>query len=103
MERSREECFLLEYVAISSDSNSFAIRFSSSSYVDPPSVRVLLAADTHHPRTVPKKRSEKEFGRAGRIDISRMNSNGQPSVATMNQGISTSEERVLPKPLTNLK
>ena len=45
--------FRLGYVPISSDSNSFANRFSSSSYVDPPSFIFQLTADTHHPESVP--------------------------------------------------
>ena len=53
--------FRLEYVPISSDSNSFANRFSSLSYVDPPSFNAQLTADTHHPESVPQK----AFRRAG--------------------------------------
>ena len=52
-DRSREGVFWMEYLHVSSDSNSFANRFSSSSYVDPPIVRVQLASDIHHPETVP--------------------------------------------------
>ena len=55
--------FRLGYVAISSDSDSFANGFSSSSYVDPPSFR---SPDAHHPRSVTKQRSEKAFGRPSR-------------------------------------
>ena len=55
--------FQMEYLHVSSDSNSFANRLSSSSYVDPPSFSVQLTLGTHHPESVPKKRSQKTFGR----------------------------------------
>ena len=44
----------MEYLHVSSDANSFANRFSSSSYVDPPSFRLQLTPDTHHPESVPR-------------------------------------------------
>ena len=53
VERFSEGVFWMEYLHVSSDSDSFANRFSSSSYVDPPSFSVQLAADTDHPDTVP--------------------------------------------------
>ena len=53
VERSSEGVFWMEYLRVSSDSNSFANRLSSSSYVDPPSFSVQLTADTHHPESVP--------------------------------------------------
>ena len=53
VERSSEGGFWMEYLHVSSDSDSFANRLSSSSYVDPPSFSVQLAADTDHPDTVP--------------------------------------------------
>ena len=37
VERSREGVFWMEYLYVSSETNSFANRFSSSSYVNPPS------------------------------------------------------------------
>ena len=73
--------FWLGHVSISSDSNSFANRFSSSSYVDPPSFRLQLTPGTTFLVAFPKKRSQRAFGRAGRTHISRIHSNGQPSVA----------------------
>ena len=42
------------YVPISSDSDSFANRLSSSSYVDPPSFSLQLTPDTHHSESVPR-------------------------------------------------
>ena len=48
VERSSEGVFWMEYLRVSSDSNSFANRFSSSNYVDPPSLNVQLTTDTHH-------------------------------------------------------
>ena len=45
--------FRLGYLPISSDSDSFANRLSSSSYVDPPSFRLQLTPDIHHPESVP--------------------------------------------------
>ena len=53
VERSREAIFWMWYLRVSSDSNSFANRLSSWSYVDPPSFSVQLTADTHHPESVP--------------------------------------------------
>ena len=53
VERSSEGVFWMEYLRVSLDSNSFANRFSSSNYVDPPSFSVQLTADTHHPESVP--------------------------------------------------
>ena len=53
VERSSEGVFWMEYLRVTSDSNSFANRLSSSSYVDPPSFNVQLTADTHHPESVP--------------------------------------------------
>ena len=62
--------------------NSFANRLSSSRYVDPPSFRVQLTLDTHHPESVPGSVPESvRPGRPGRTHISRIHSNGQPSVA----------------------
>ena len=40
VERSSEGVFLMGYLRVSSDFNSFANRLSSSSYVDPPSFSV---------------------------------------------------------------
>ena len=53
VERSNEGVFYMEYLHVSSDANSFTNRFSSSSYVDPPSFSAQLTADTHHPESVP--------------------------------------------------
>ena len=53
VERSSEGGFWMEYLHVSSDSDSFANRLSSSSYVDPPSFRLQLTPDTHHPESVP--------------------------------------------------
>ena len=53
VERSSEGVFWMEYLHVSLDSNSFANRLSSSSYVDPPSFSGQLTADIHHPESVP--------------------------------------------------
>ena len=45
--------FRLDYVGVSSSSNSIANRFSSLSYVDYLSFSFQLTPDTHHPETVP--------------------------------------------------
>ena len=77
VERSSEGGFWMEYLHVSADSSSIANRFSSSSYVDPPSFRLRLTPDIHHPESV------RPAGPAGRTHISRIHSNGQPSVATI--------------------
>ena len=80
MERSREGVFWMEYLHVSSDSNSFANRLSSSSYVDPPSFSVQLTPDTHHPESVPESVSA---GR--RSSSSSFHSKRQPAVAIILQ------------------
>ena len=84
-EGSREGGFEMEYLHVFSDSNFFANRLSSSSYVDPPSFRVQLTPDIRHPesvlRSVPKERS----AGPGRTHISQIHSNGQPSVAMISR------------------
>ena len=47
--RSKEGCFPLGYVGVSSDANSFPNRFSSSSYVDPWCSNPHIMLDTDHP------------------------------------------------------
>ena len=79
VERSSEGVFWMEYLHVSSDSNSFANRLSSSSYVDPPSFSVQLTADTHHPESVPG--SVPESVSAGRTRTSSFHSKRQPAVA----------------------
>ena len=51
VERSIGGGFWMEHLRVSSDSNSFANRLSSSSYVDPPSFNVQLIPDTRHPES----------------------------------------------------
>ena len=48
----------MEYLRVSSDSNSFANQLRSSSYVDPPSFSIQLTADTHQPESVPRSVSD---------------------------------------------
>ena len=80
--RSKEGCFPLGYVGVSSDANSFPNRFRSSSYVDPGCSNPHIMLDTDHPM----QRDRSVTGRHGRPAghlFPGLHSNGQPSVATI--------------------
>ena len=78
VERSSEGVVWIECLDVSSDSNSFANRFSSSSYVDPPSFNVQLAPTPTIRGAFPRA----SRGRAaGRTRSSSFHSKRQPAVA----------------------
>ena len=80
------------YSAMSSGSNSFANRLSSSSYVDPPSFSVQLTPDIHHPESVPRSVPESVSDDGQRTTASRTRSSSfhskrQPAVAIIDYTI----------------